>query len=201
MVLGTRGETRRFLREAERAARFGELRRWRKDLVTIGNVRCKTWAPVAEEENDKAEDETMDTEESLGTSSDHVALAKTQRNDSQVSTEPDAETSGAEKSASGTESSKGERIDSSRSIAGLENGAPEPVREGYHPGSTAPKAKTLENNLEDKSPEEIRVPERTEPPLSQPTSKPAEVMRTPEAVFPPSGSSEEQRSAPDWTTS
>jgi len=60
--LGTRGETRRLMREVERAARYGELRRWRKEWVTIGNVRCYAWVHITEEETTKPEENGSERE-------------------------------------------------------------------------------------------------------------------------------------------
>ena len=56
MSLGTRGETRRVLREVERASRVGDSRKWRRQWITVGNVRCYAWAPVDEPEEPEEED-------------------------------------------------------------------------------------------------------------------------------------------------
>ncbi|KAF6003580.1 hypothetical protein F1559_002933 [Cyanidiococcus yangmingshanensis] len=91
VALGTRGETRRLLREVERAARYGELRRWRKDWVTIGNVRCYAWVPSSEEETRKADDEDMETEGAAGASTDDGASALGRQQPSQLPNEPEIE--------------------------------------------------------------------------------------------------------------
>ncbi|KAK4534903.1 hypothetical protein CDCA_CDCA03G0928 [Cyanidium caldarium] len=71
MSLGTRGETRRVLREVERASQVGDSRKWRRQWITVGNVRCYAWEPVDEPEEPEEEDDDHNDTAHTETGADH----------------------------------------------------------------------------------------------------------------------------------